>query len=151
MRNDNTGEQTTMTSTSTELSIQDSPGHAMFILNKNSPYDWRTPSNDNLWQGVNGTNNPCPEGWRIPTSEEFAAEGISSIEDGYTKLKLTLGGTRSGEFGHIVAIGADAYYWTSTLVDNDHSSARFVDYGEGYGFESSTIRASGASCRCIKD
>ena len=34
-----------------------------FITNVNSPFDWLTPQDDNLWQGVNGTNNPCPSGY----------------------------------------------------------------------------------------
>ncbi len=40
-------------------------------------YDWRSPQNDNLWQGVNGINNPCPSGYRLPTEAELEAERLS--------------------------------------------------------------------------
>jgi formylglycine-generating enzyme required for sulfatase activity len=50
------------------------PEHGDFIINGSSPYDWRNPQNDNLWQGVSGTNNPCPSGYRLPTEAEWEAE-----------------------------------------------------------------------------
>ena len=50
-----------------ELSGVDDPGHGDFILANANLFDWRSPQNDNLWQGVSGTNNPCPSGFRLPT------------------------------------------------------------------------------------
>ena len=35
------------------LSSSDNPGHSNFITPAASPYDWRSPQNPNLWQGVN--------------------------------------------------------------------------------------------------
>lgn len=40
-------------------SDSDTPGHGDFITTSSEPYDWRTGQNDDLWQGVSGTNNPC--------------------------------------------------------------------------------------------
>ncbi|MCP3892599.1 MAG: hypothetical protein GY702_27545 [Desulfobulbaceae bacterium] len=34
----------------TVLSSSDAPRHDNFILTSSSPYDWRSPQNDNLWQ-----------------------------------------------------------------------------------------------------
>ena len=49
-------------------SSSDSPGHADFITESlSASNDWRIPQNNNLWQGVNGINNPCPTGFRLPT------------------------------------------------------------------------------------
>ena len=39
--------------------------------------DWRNPQNGNLWQGISGTNNPCPSGFRIPTILEWQEEKMS--------------------------------------------------------------------------
>ncbi|MFA5195704.1 MAG: hypothetical protein WC401_07905, partial [Bacteroidales bacterium] len=52
------------------LATTDSPGHDDFITTSSSPNDWRSPQNDNLWQGLSGINNPCPSGYRLPTDAE---------------------------------------------------------------------------------
>lgn len=49
-------------------------GHGSFITNNSGNYDWRSPQNNNLWQGMNGVNNPCRVGYRIPTEAEWNAE-----------------------------------------------------------------------------
>ena len=69
-RNEDGHEIRTSTATST-VSSSETPGHANFIINGNSPNDWHTPQNNNLWQGTSGINNPCPNGYRLPTSSEF--------------------------------------------------------------------------------
>ena len=61
------GHQTRTSGTTTDLSSTDIPGHSNFIYGMVSPYDWRSPQNDNLWQGEGDIYNPCPSGWRRPT------------------------------------------------------------------------------------
>ena len=61
------GHQCRSSAITTTLSAGDQPGHGDFIVSASSPKDWRTGQNDNLWQGVNGINNPCPNGYRVPT------------------------------------------------------------------------------------
>ncbi|MEY3412763.1 MAG: hypothetical protein RIQ70_1452, partial [Bacteroidota bacterium] len=65
---------TAVNSTTATLSSSDTPGDALFITNGTSPFDWRSGQNVNLWQGVSGTNNPCPSGYRLPTETELEAE-----------------------------------------------------------------------------
>jgi uncharacterized protein (TIGR02145 family) len=60
--------------TTSTLSSTDQPSHGSFILAS----DWRSPQNNNLWLGVNGVNNPCPTGYRIPTEAEWNAERACS-------------------------------------------------------------------------
>jgi hypothetical protein len=43
------------------FSNSDTPGHGNFITTNSSPYDWRSPQNDNLWQGVSGIKQPMPK------------------------------------------------------------------------------------------
>ena len=41
--------------------------------------DWLSTQDANLWQGVDGGNNPCPPGWRVPTEDEWEAERASWV------------------------------------------------------------------------
>jgi hypothetical protein len=141
----------TGTPTTTTLSTTDTPGHSNWILSPDfEPYDWRTPTNFELWQGVNGKNNPCPAGWRIPTMTDWANENISSIQDGYAKLKLTQGGTRSGEFDFFCC-AFTGHYWSSEWYTENTIYNKTWSFGIDEAYENSAIRSGGNSCRCIKD
>jgi hypothetical protein len=58
------GHQLRWSSTNPTLSNSEVPGHGEFIINTDFSLDWLTPQNNNLWQGVNGVNNPLSD--RIP-------------------------------------------------------------------------------------
>lgn len=55
----------------------DIPATSVFIRVNTAPSDWRNPQNTNLWQGINGINNPCPIGYRVPSDAEWIAERLS--------------------------------------------------------------------------
>jgi hypothetical protein len=137
----------TSTTTSTQSSI-DQPGNNLFILNGG---DWRTSTNDNLWQGVNGTNNPCPSGFRIPTKTEWDNESNSwsGINEAYSSpLKVTMSGDRQSSGGSIVVVGQWGSFWTSTISG---TSAYRVYFGSGGKGSDTFNRAWGFSVRCIKN
>lgn len=147
------GHQVTNSDTTATLSSSDTPGHGDFITIASSPYDWRSPQNGNLWQGVDGTNNPCPNAWRLPTSSEWSAvmsaESISNSATAYSSnLKLVVAGRRS-ESGAIGVQGSWGYYWSSTISGTNGVSA----YVQGGGISSSfgAYRGRGHSVRCIRD
>jgi len=145
--------QTRTSGTTTNLSGSDVPGHANFIRGMGSPYDWRSPQNNNLWQGVSGNNNPCPVGWRLPTDAELDAERASWSSQNYngafaSPLKLTAGGVRSGGNASLYGVGSFGHYWGSTVGGSD---ARCLNFSSGYAYMSSDDRASGFSVRCLKD
>jgi uncharacterized protein (TIGR02145 family) len=109
---------TTYTQSST-----DTPGHDKFI---NGSSDWRNPQNDNLWQGVSGTNNPCPIGYRLPTEAEWEAERASWSSNNAagafgSPLKLPVAGYRNNSNGSLIIVGSNGYYWSSTI---DGTSSR---------------------------
>ena len=111
------GHQIRTSSSTSILSTTNSPNHSDFIL-ANS--DWLTVSDDNLWQGVNGINNPCPLGFRLPTEAELEAERLSWISNDAagafaSPLKLTVGGARSRMSGAIGNVGTFVGYRTSDL------------------------------------
>ena len=75
----------------------------VILFNLIHHYDWRSPQNDNLWQGVNGINNPCPSGYRIPTEAELDAERLSWSSDNSagaiaSALKLPMAGYRTQQW-----------------------------------------------------
>ena len=153
------GHQCRNSSTTTTLSGSDQPGHGSFILGINSPYDWRSAQNNNLWQGVNGINNPCPSGYRLPTDIEMDAERLSwSSNDGFgafsSQLKLPISGLRNTINGLVVnMVGSIGYpggfYWSGT-VSNTYSHCLIFGLNSSAGIGSES-RAVGYSVRCIKD
>ena len=147
------GHQSRTSSTVNTNSDIDNPPHGDWITEPSNPYDWRTPQNDNLWQGVNGINNPCPIGYRLPTETEwiteFQAWSSQDATGGFNSpLKLSLGGERSSNDGDLINVGNTGYYWTSTVNGSwaNRLNVSFVANINKYG-----ARGGGASVRCIKN
>ncbi|MFT4297913.1 MAG: hypothetical protein ACMXX5_01855, partial [Candidatus Woesearchaeota archaeon] len=143
---------TPVSGTTSSLSDSDNPDHSDFITNTLSPYDWRVPQEDNLWQGVDGINNPCPQGWRLPTTGEWDTE-IANWELPYDdaahdSLRLTLSSLRYYSDGALVDVGVDGYYWTSSVAGSDASGLYFDDDNVD---TINVSRAFGFSVRCIRN
>jgi uncharacterized protein (TIGR02145 family) len=135
------------------LSSTDNPGHSNFILAPNSPYDWRSPQNNNLWQGVSGINNPCPSSYRLPTEAELNAErtswGTNNAAGAFASpLKLPVAGYRLYSNGSLSNVGSYGNYWSSTVVG---TYSRYLYFFSSNAYMSSSSRANGFSVRCIKD
>ncbi|MCI5137532.1 MAG: hypothetical protein D3922_03755, partial [Candidatus Electrothrix sp. AR1] len=148
------------TETTGELSPGDVPGHDKFILcDKPDPdlpgSDWRETPNNELWQGLNGVNNPCPQGFRLPTAEEFEAE-IASWSSRDTAgafaspLKLPGAGFRYYFSGIVHNNQGDlSLYWMSSIRSVQHSY--YLRLGSDLALVADTrARADGMSVRCIQ-
>jgi len=145
------GHQCRNSDTTSTLSSSDQPAHGSFIRALNSPLDWRSPQNTNLWQGVNGVNNPCPIAYRLPTEVELEAERTSwSSSDSAgafaSPLKLPMAGLRDF-FGLVYDAGRFGFYWSSTVFG---SSARLLIF-RNTAYMDYDFRAFGFSVRCLKD
>ena len=121
-----------------------------FITTFSSPNDWLIPQNDNLWQGVNGVNNPCPEEYRVPSASEWIAEWQSWVSNNSggafeSPLRLPVSGYRDVYLGGPLDVGWLGYYWSSSVSGPDAGYLVFS------GFNASSYRATGNSVRCIKD
>jgi uncharacterized protein (TIGR02145 family) len=147
---------TVVNGTTNTLSSSDNPNNGgLFIAITTSPFDWRSSQNDNLWQRVSGTNNPCPTGFRLPTQTEWAnlvkKENIIDSATAYSSsLKLTAAGFRNASFGSGLGnVGGAGYYWSSSVLDP------FAYYLSFNSFSVSSVtngsRAYGFSVRCIKN
>ncbi len=146
------GHQIRTSGTTTSLSSSDQPTHGNFILAPQSPNDWRSPQNDNLWQGVDGINNPCPSGYRLPTEAEWNAErqswGSTNAAGAFASpLKLPVAGSRVYSSGQL-SVNTIGIYWSSSTngpfavwFSFDSSDSRMGNF----------YRASGYTVRCIKD
>ena len=144
------GHQCRNSPTTATLSSVDQPEHGDFIIAPNNPKDWRSPQNDNLWQGVNGVNNPCPSGYRIPTEAELDAECLiwspNNAAGAYASpLKLPMAGSRNPS-GSIFQVGTQGTYCSSTV-----SGLNAIFLISSFAFTPDNFRALGYSVRCIKD
>ncbi len=144
------GHQIRTSSTTNTLSPSDVPGHGDFIITEDDPYDWRSPQNNNLWQQATNINNPCPDGWNIPSLAQWqdATVGWSNRTDAFNSiLKLPSAGWRNESVGNISNAGSWGNYWTTSV---NSTGARGI-YFDSFNFNSNTYaRASGRSVRCLK-
>ncbi len=124
----------------------------LFIMETAYPFDWLSPQNSNLWQGVNGTNNHCPSGFRLPTEAEWNTERSSWTENNSAgafafPLKLPAAGGRNLE-GLLYSVGSFGEYWSSS-VSGIYARNSFFSPSNAQADDG--VRARGYSVRCIKD
>jgi len=149
-----------LNSITADLSLSDSPSNELFIVsdgNANiSPFrDWRSDNNNDRWNAIPVVNNPCPNGWRVPTEAEMQAElesWVSNEQNGayLSPLKFTVAGFRMHNDGTLNLVGQNGYYWTNTILTPTSTWSRRLSITSNSMIQSAG-RASGYSIRCIKD
>ncbi len=145
------GHQIITSLTSATLSGSDTPGPYFILSDSFVPFDWRSPQNNNLWQGVNGTNNPCPSGYRIPTNQEWEDEINTWTSGGFASvLKLPSAGYRTKSNGVLVQDNS-GNYWSSTVAYMEYSYYLSIVSTSANTTADGFSRADGLSVRCIKN
>ncbi len=147
------GHQCRTSTTTATLSSVDQPSHGNFITNSTTPGDWRSPQNTNLWQGVNGVNNPCPSGYRLPTEIELDAERSSWSQNNNvgafaSPLKLPMAGYRYHADGSLATVGSYGLYWSSKVSSTNSHTLGFVSSS---AYMTPGARSYGLSVRCLKN
>ncbi|MEA1898418.1 MAG: FISUMP domain-containing protein [Bacteroidota bacterium] len=117
------------------------------------------------WYAVADSRNICPEGWHIPTMDEWetlADTGLELKESGTTHWASpnfcrpnssgfeALPGGNCGFDGEFNAITLAGYWWTADEEDAE-IAWMFMISRSSSGFLSSMYKWAGLSIRCIKD
>ena len=118
----------------------------------NSWIDTNTPGLDKAWNNNGKTaNDPCPDGWRIPTQEELKifvngsyrwgslSTGGVYLPDGQTRLHDT--GETTGK----------AKFWTSDYKNGKACYLSFDNAGDNGTMHDDGDLANGCYIRCIKE
>jgi hypothetical protein len=104
---------------------------------------------NNAWNGDSeGSQDPCPNGFRVPTSLELQVEIVSFDS---SALRLPAGGYRATSDGAIYDAGVEGNYWSSERVStSDAKELNFLENASTTVFLTNSSRNFGLSVRCIK-
>lgn len=146
----------------------------VFFTVSESSYDWCKAPNDAFWNSgtedapVKTGTDPCPAGWRVPTSKELSNliknysswttndagqngcyfSGEYTFIDGAPKVFFPAAGYRDYDYGDAYYRGAYGYYWSSRPRSY---YAYYLFFGDGHASMSSRRRANGYSVRCVQE
>jgi len=125
-----------------------------FVWVSTNNVNWLTVNNNTLWQGTGGPNNPCPEGFKVPTKAELTAEistwsPANSTGAYNSTLKIPSAGYRSANNATLtmVDLGNLPVLWSSSIGNNLTEAWNY----NGSSWISNTARNHALTVRCIKD
>ena len=126
--------------------------------------DWVSPNNytDKNWNDIVESTgktffDPCPDGWRLPTKDEFSSFSATSFAWNSTNSGRTFNtnwfpasGCRYGSDGSVSNVGGYGYYWSASPGSSSNGYSLY--------FNSSSVnpsydgnRALGCSVRCVQE
>ncbi len=131
------------------------------------------------WFAVIDPRGLAPEGWHVPTDEEWTSlveflggEGIAGhkmkSDNGWKARKYKNGkiqngnGDNSSGFnvlpdgwrysdGSFYFVSNDAFFWTATEYDFYNAWYRYLGYNNGFVYRDYNYKSVGASVRCLRD
>jgi uncharacterized protein (TIGR02145 family) len=140
--------------------------YGKFIKQYEDAGDWRSPKNDMLWSSgseaspVKTVNDPCPDGWRIPTNAELGKLAEKKLNwdpdkrgwyfgSAEEKILLRVAGYRRNIDGTVTDVGISGNYWSSSV---NGIKAYELTYSKfSVQTNQSDKRAYGQSVRCVAD
>ncbi len=125
------------------------------------------------WYAVE-TDKLCPEGWHVPSNDEWetlmdylGGSGVAggklkeagfehwdapntdaTNESAFTALP---GGARQYSEGIFMEMGLTGAWWSASEVSEEIALLRAIEYDDGYTMEAAVDKRTGASVRCLKD
>lgn len=124
------------------------------------------------WFAVNDSRGLAPDGWRIPTDEDWnqLITFLGGGELAGSKLKNTIGWTRNGNGSNEVGFsalpggtranngvfndsepGSIGGWWSSSETYNQYAWVRYMSFIDGRVYKDYYYKQFGFSVRCIKD
>ena len=164
---------TIMSSPVTLTTGQSESNEDNFYMVASSPWDWLSSPDDELWHSgtesdpVKTEYDPCPAGWRVPTSAEldelrqnrsswmseydqpgYWFSGASTYTDEAPQVFFPAAGGRNNLDGYARNRGNDGLYWSSSPIYYFDVSYLHI-FSSGVNLNCNT-RAYGYSVRCVQ-
>jgi hypothetical protein len=98
------------------------------------------------WYAVIDTNGLCPQGWHVPSYDEW--DVLVACPSGFSSLP---GGLRNWKGGYENIGENSVYWWSSSDVYTNDAGFRNVFINTGDGYRGDTKKGYGMSVRCLKD
>lgn len=112
----------------------------------------------------NNAGGICPDGWRIPSINEFQtlSSAVSNLRDGLlatgqltgtnsSGFSALLGGDRNAWSLSFIGLGVDAYFWSSTIANENNAYLLNLVSAESNIVPNIFLKKYGFSVRCIKN
>ena len=130
------------------------------------PISW--PASGESGESWDEDNDPCPDGYRVPTDEELAklidADAVTrewtTLNDIYGRkltdkvtnasMFLPASGARGSGSGVFQSQGGAGYYWSATTASSSETDANYTVFNYSYIIMNSGARTLGASVRCVR-
>lgn len=120
------------------------------------------------WYAVNDPRGLAPEGWHVPSDEEWTDLEEYLASDAGSKMKSTSGwekngnGTNESSFsglpggsrdwgGYFDWMGSEGSWWSSTEPNTNYAWYRYLNYESDGVSRSNWSKRSGFSVRCLSD
>lgn len=142
-----------------------------FLGYSENDYDWVYPSDDNLWNSgtellpiKNDNNDPCPDGWRVPTYNEidelmenyseltqndkgqsgYWLSGANTYSESVPRIFLPAAGLLDCRDGSADFRGKGVFYWSSKSAYNLYFYVGIIKMNE-------YRRSDAYSVRCVQE
>jgi hypothetical protein len=142
------GHQLITSGTTTTTTSGQNASHGSFNTGNNF---WSSGLTNDFWNGLNGINNPCPTGWRLPTSSEITSfisnnSGLTEASAYSSVLKMPASMGRDRNTALVNGNNANNLYWMSYgtgAVGLQFSSGGYVFFDQQPNY--------GGAIRCVQN
>ena len=126
--------------------------------------DWVSPNNytDKNWNDIVESTgktffDPCPEGWRLPTKDEFSSFSADSFVWDSTNSGrkfntnwFPASGYRNRSDGSMTNVGSSGRYWSASPTSESYGYYLYFD-SSNVNPSNNNNRANGFSVRCVQE